>query len=334
MVETELEYQLDSEGIGLMELIDQYLSAVAGHLPGDTRDDIKAELRSSLYEQLEDQSKTLQRELTEEEQVEFLRKLGRPLKVAARYLPQQYLIGPGLFPFYFKAMKTTAVLVIMFHIAVSVVSALVTDNWIGPVSTFMARIIQSMLVVGAIVTIVFTVMERSGDGANRFNRWDPLSLRKRGLVTVSKSDMITDVSAETVLLLWWNGVFNLGDWISWNGATLSVATPGWDAVFWPVNIVLGGSLLLHGVMLMVTHWRPGLVAMEILIDLATIGIMGYLIRYPGPIRVDISADVPLDALQTGVTFGFQILAWFILVMAGVELIKHIRIAFRLQESNE
>ena len=315
-----------------MELIDHYLSAVAGHLPSDTRDDIKEELRSSLYEQLEDQSKTLQRELTEEEQVEFLRKLGHPLKVAAQYLPQQYLIGPGLFPFYVNAMKTAAILVFVFHIAVSVVSALVTEDWIGSVSNIMSRIIGSMVVVGAIVTVFFAVMERSGDGASRLNRWDPLSLRKRGKsVLVNKSDMITDVSMETVMLLWWNGVFSFRDWISWNGSALSVATPGLDAVFWLVNIVLGGSLLLHGVMLIYTHWRPGLIAMEILLELATIGIMGYLLRFDNPVVV-VPVESSLDSVQTGINLGFDILIWFIMVMTVVELIKHVRIAFRLARS--
>lgn len=66
------------------------------------------------------------------------------MKVAAQYLPQQYLIGPGLFPFYFKAMKTAAVLVVVFHIAVSVVSALVTDNWLGSISNIMSRILGSI----------------------------------------------------------------------------------------------------------------------------------------------------------------------------------------------
>ena len=315
-----------------MELIDHYLSAVADHLPSDTRDDIKAELRSSLYEQLEDQSKTLQRELTEEEQVEFLKKLGHPLRVAAQYLPQQYLIGPGLFPFYVNAMKVAAVLVIVFQIAVSVVRALVTEDWLGSIGSITARIIESMVVVGAIVTVYFTVMERSGDGANRFNRWDPLSLRKREKsVLVSKSDMIMDVSLETVLLLWWNGVFSFFDWLSWSGSVLAVATPGLDAVFWVVNIVLGGSLLLHGVMLVYTHWRPGLIAMEILFELATIGIMGYLLRFNNPVVV-VPVESSLDGVQTGINLGFDILIWFILVMTVVELIKHIRIAFRLAKN--
>lgn len=83
-------------------------------------------------------------------------------------------------------------------------------------------------------------------------------------------------------------------------------------------------------MLVVTHWRIGLVAMEILLDLAAISIMGYLTRYPDPILLDISAESLQDGLQAGLTLGFRILVWIILVMTIVELIKHVRIAFRLQ----
>ena len=33
------------------------------------------------------------------------RSMGRPMLVAARYLPQQYLIGPGMFPIYWYTLK-------------------------------------------------------------------------------------------------------------------------------------------------------------------------------------------------------------------------------------
>ena len=82
----------------MMEWVDRYIHAVANYLPDRNREDITQELRSSLYEQMEDQREELGREPGDEDQQAFLQRLGHPMKVAAGYAPQQYLIGPSLFP--------------------------------------------------------------------------------------------------------------------------------------------------------------------------------------------------------------------------------------------
>ena len=55
---------------------------------------VKEHIRS----QIEDKESALGRPLNEDEMVALLRQTGHPLWVAARYQPQQSLIGPALFP--------------------------------------------------------------------------------------------------------------------------------------------------------------------------------------------------------------------------------------------
>ncbi|ABF40800.1 hypothetical protein Acid345_1799 [Candidatus Koribacter versatilis Ellin345] len=88
-----------------MQLIDRYLYAVGRHLPKERRDDILAELRANILEMAEDREQELGRPLTIAEEEEILKKHGHPMQVASRYLPKRYLIGPGVFPFYWYTMR-------------------------------------------------------------------------------------------------------------------------------------------------------------------------------------------------------------------------------------
>ena len=81
-----------------MELLDRYLQAVKKYLPARRQDDIIAELRANMESQIEDKESELGRPLTQGEMEDLLRKMGSPVIVASRYQPQQYLIGPALFP--------------------------------------------------------------------------------------------------------------------------------------------------------------------------------------------------------------------------------------------
>ena len=88
-----------------MELLDRYLQAVKKHLPWQRQDDILAELRANLESQLEDKEAELGRPLTTSEVEAWLKQIGPPMQVAARYQPQQYLIGPAVFPTYWYVLR-------------------------------------------------------------------------------------------------------------------------------------------------------------------------------------------------------------------------------------
>src|SRR5271163_4374234 len=104
-----------------MNLLDRYLQAVKKHLPWQRQDDILAELRANLESQLEDKESELGRPLTKDEAEAWLKQIGAPMQVAARYQPQQYLIGPSLFPIYLYVLKFASLLALLVY---SVVSAI------------------------------------------------------------------------------------------------------------------------------------------------------------------------------------------------------------------
>ena len=91
-----------------MELIERYLQAVGFWLPNRQKDDIIAELSADIHAQVEEQETTLGRKMNQAEVEALLKKRGRPVLVANRFLPQESLIGPVLFPVYCFILKVVS----------------------------------------------------------------------------------------------------------------------------------------------------------------------------------------------------------------------------------
>jgi len=111
-----------------MELLDRYLQAVRKHLPWQRQDDIIAELRANLEAQLEEKEGALGRPLTQAEAEEWIKQLGAPIQVAAGYQPQQYLIGPNIFPTYRYVLKLACSWATIIYSIVTVVQLFVVPN--------------------------------------------------------------------------------------------------------------------------------------------------------------------------------------------------------------
>src|SRR5262245_10684143 len=108
-----------------MRLLDRYLSAVRGHLPEEQQDDIVRELSENIRAQMDDKAAELGHPLNEAEQETIIKRHGHPIFVAGRYLPQQQLIGPGLFPIYWVTLKTVLPIAYVIVIVLSCMTLIV-----------------------------------------------------------------------------------------------------------------------------------------------------------------------------------------------------------------
>ena len=154
-----------------MELLDRYLLAVRKHLPWQRQDDIIAELRANLESQLEEKEEELGRPLTQAEAEEWLRELGPPIQVAARYRPQQYLIGPAFFPTYWYVLRMAMgwalaiyALVTTILIATQVfhagrVPSDLAQSTAEAIAQALVRIPGILINVAAWVTLIFAAIE-------------------------------------------------------------------------------------------------------------------------------------------------------------------------------
>jgi hypothetical protein len=140
-----------------MELLDRYLQAVKKHLPWKRQDDIIAELRANLESQLEEKEAELGRPLTDAEAEAWLKGIGAPLHVAARYQAQQYLIGPGLFPIYWFVMRIAAVWSMAIYAIVSVIQIAVHVSGHSATAEATAQVLAESI-IEALVRAPFTLM--------------------------------------------------------------------------------------------------------------------------------------------------------------------------------
>jgi len=143
-----------------MELLDRYLQAVKKHLPWQRQADILAELRANLESQLEDKESELGRPLTAAEAEAWLKQIGPPIQVAARYQPQQYLIGPSLFPIYWYVLKFASLLALHIYSVVSAILIFVgADPNLTSVIGAILRIPGILLSTAMWITFVFACIE-------------------------------------------------------------------------------------------------------------------------------------------------------------------------------
>jgi hypothetical protein len=193
-----------------MDLLDRYLQAVKFWLPRAQQDDIVAELSADIHSQIEEQETGLGRSLNEAEIASLLKQRGRPLLMATRYLPQEYLIGPVLFPVYRFVLK----LVFLCYLAPWLLV------WIGLMSFdphyrathsvggvlfggWGSFWVTAFIAIGA-VTAIFAVLERKQSSSGFLEDWEPRKLPPvRDPLHIPRSDSVLELAANLVFIVWW-----------------------------------------------------------------------------------------------------------------------------------
>ena len=146
-----------------MELLERYLQAIGKYLPWTVslarRQDILAELRANYESQLEEREGDLGRKLTEGEMIDWLKQLGSPMHVAARYQPTQYLIGPEIFPMYLYVVRLAVLWSLLVAIGVNLVLVWTGAPNSGTVAGAILRGPGVAFTAAAWVTLVFVILE-------------------------------------------------------------------------------------------------------------------------------------------------------------------------------
>jgi hypothetical protein len=165
-----------------MNLLERYLQAVGQYLPPETREDVLAELRVNLQAEMDARAEEREGPLTETDAAAILKAHGRPMVVAARYMPQRYLIGPEVFPFYLLTLRKTAPLVVLLYLVAHLASFIFSPNP-GAFAANMARtfvqLVPVLLISWAAITLTFAILEyvQKQHGHSAWgNDWDPAKL--------------------------------------------------------------------------------------------------------------------------------------------------------------
>ena len=239
-----------------MELLERYLQAVRKYLPNRRQDDIIAELRVNMESQIEDRESELGRSLTQGEFEDLLRKMGPPVVVASRYQPQQYLIGPTLFPLYLYVLRVALLWAFIVSVLVSAVVLPLVDHS-NTVIDSLFRIPATLIQVAGWITLVFAGIEFAStrypqacpplEGITK--QWQPSSLppldkeTARGRKPRSLALAVADIFFSALFLGWLLLVPRYPFLILGPGEVfLKVGpfqlAPVWTAFFWAI-VILG-----------------------------------------------------------------------------------------------
>ncbi len=165
-----------------MDLLERYLQAVGQYLPEETRQDVLAELRVNLLAEMDARAEEMERPLSDSDAAAILKAHGRPMLVAARYLPQHYLIGPAVFPFYLLTLRKGAPLVVLIYFVARVATFVFSPTagaFTASIVTSFAQLVPVLLLFWGAVTLTFAILEythkQTGQCAS-WNKWDPAKL--------------------------------------------------------------------------------------------------------------------------------------------------------------
>jgi hypothetical protein len=249
----------------MMDLVDRYLHAIERQLPPRHAADIAAELRDDLQSRIEEREAALGRTLTKDETAELIKHFGHPLLVAARYRRHQWLIGPDVFPFYLFVLR-----IILLAVAVVLVvaaAAAVVFAAASPLSAALnalGQLFMYALINGAIVTLIFALLERTGFPADHIRKWRPDQLPDVREERPGRWESPIEVALTIAFLLWWTGLVGLPLPAGGSGFRIEAA-PVWGQLYWPI-LVLAAARLVHNVV----QWlRPRWRALRLALGAAT-----------------------------------------------------------------
>ena len=263
-----------------MDIIGSYLSEVGRFVPESHRDELIAELRDDLLGELDAIAEERGGQVTDEDQRSVIGRFGHPFKVAVRYQPAKYLIGPELYPVFKRTLKTLYVLAILLWLATTVIAYVVTGDPVGPLQ-LLGRFIELCVWVGAVAILVFLAIEYSGKRLRWYENWDPRTLPTGALSMVRRGDVITNLISEGVFLLWWNDVLSFSHWMSADALIQLSLSPVWSAFYWPLNIAFGLAFAAHVYVLARGVWQRSTLITEVLVNVALLGMaFGLLISGP------------------------------------------------------
>ncbi len=225
-----------------MELVDRYLHSVKFWLPRNQKDDIIADLSEDICSQIEDKEGELGRKLTDSEVEPILKRCGAPMAVAGRYLPQQSLIGPALFPIYRVIIRSLILYFLLPWMLVWMGIAIFSPDFradhpgaalflsLGP---WWRACIYSLF----FNTLIFALLDRSQARLHLVNDWNPRSLPAvRDRNVISRGGTIFELTVVVATLAAWIQLDTFRRVFHVFGTTITLSSR-WPYFFWALVVV-------------------------------------------------------------------------------------------------
>ncbi|UYM06489.1 HAAS signaling domain-containing protein [Solicola gregarius] len=304
-------------------LTDRYVDAVVRRIPADQRDDVAAELHTTIADTIDardDDHETAERTVITE--------LGDPIRLAARYTGRPLaLIGPALYPTYVRVLTLLLSTVLPLVTAVSVIVEIVDHNDAGSaVEAGLDTIITVGAQMIAWLTVVFAVMDRLQVRGRLPDIWTPDRLPR-----VRRSDRASTGACASaawnasllVLILWQYSAepYHDGD------TRLTILDPElWSGWIWPILAGFAAIVVLEIIRIRRRAWSVPLVAWYAAAQAAVALPLAWLFYDQRLLNPEFVAAVGDD--QVAPDSWWSAAAVIVLIIGAVEIAKRFREARR------
>jgi uncharacterized membrane protein len=311
-----------------MELIERYLQAVKFALPPEQRDDIIKELRDNILSQVEEKEAELGNPLSEDEQVELLKKLGSPMRLASRYRKQQQMIGATMFPIYWKVLKASLALAFLVLAAASIATAAAGKTLMESLGVLF-RYPSVALMTFAWITLAFSALEFFGARLRLKDTWDPRKLRPLVKQSPHKSrfELIAQLLVQTIFGVWWLAGLHYQYLILGPGITFLRFGPVWQTIYPLFVVMVLVDLTLTAAMLVWPQWIQGRRVSRLVMSALGLVVLYFLINAPDLFVAADSITPQLQALAKGTNYGVHlglvIAAIVSVVNIGIESVRFV-----------
>jgi hypothetical protein len=314
-------------------LVDHYLLHLKSLLPAKQREDIAAELRSSILATVEERERERGRALTDGELNDVLRGFGHPMVVAGRYLPMQHLIGPDVFPLYWYVLQAVLIVVTVVGGFLAGIALLTAPNALQSALQVALSAWWFALQAAAFVTLGFALLDY---GKARFSFLDEFDARKvtagvwgvraAPLSPIPRADTVFEIAWTALVLLWWI------EWLAFPSAWLGVElrlSVFVEALFYPVVALCIAELVRLGVDLVRPYRTPPRVVLRLALNVAWLALIVLAFRTEGFIEIaqNVSAENPdavLVMAQMSMKIALAVVGVITATLVATDLVRLVR----------
>jgi len=295
-----------------MDWIERYLQAVKFALPKSQQDDITRELRDSILSQIDERESALGRALTEDEQLELLKKMGSPTQLASRYSPARALIGSAILPIYWKVLKA-ALMIAVVVVAATCIAIAAAGRPLRDSLHALLNYPNLAITVFAWVTLAFAALEFFGAKFCVSDRWDPRQLPPltKERRPPSRAELITQLLIQTVFAVWWLTGLHDQRLIFGPGIQFLHFGPIWLSLF-PLFLVAAiVDISFTGAMLFNPQWNRGRRISRVIMSALGLVILLILLQTPellSPAHPETQAQSQVNAINSALHLGLLVVA--------------------------
>jgi hypothetical protein len=263
-----------------MELLERYLQAVRFFLPKHQQDDIVRELTENLVSEMEDREEACGRPLTEDEQVDILRRHGHPMLVAGRYQTRQQLIGPAFFPIYVFALKAGLGVALLVTMALAIVASMLTGDAVRHFVQGLLAYPGRAVMVFAWTTLGFAVLDYAQSHLKLGHGWDPRGLPKlvRREHWTSRAHSMIELLLTLAFISWLLLIPGAPHLLLGPAVSFLELAPVWRLAYVPILLLVAATAALSLAGVLRPYWTPARSFARIGLHAGTLAIVAMLHR--------------------------------------------------------